>query len=106
MMQDYESVPVHESINRAPNGIKKKVVKQLSHEKIRQKYGLTTIELNYLQGSFSKIAKGDQMTVDDWASAMGVRGIPRASHLAIQIFKNMGEDRDGVVNYYLISGLP
>src|SRR3990167_1371305 len=96
MSKLYDSVSIQETQDWQDVPDKSRLT-EMSMDKISQEYHISKSEVRYLYLSFCALAPNKRMTIDHWTSAMGVRGVPRASHLAVQIFKSMDEDRDGLV---------
>lgn len=59
------------------------------------KYGFTIPEVAYLKRNFLKMAPKAIMDLEIWKKSLGIMNVPKADHLAKQIFRSIDKDRDG-----------
>jgi Ca2+-binding EF-hand superfamily protein len=57
----------------------------------------TPKQMQYLKENFLKIAPKGIMSLEGWKKSMGIMNVPRADHIARQIFNAIDTDRDGFV---------
>lgn len=86
--------------------------RNLSESKLRQlckQFSFNIKEMTYLKnkyaegyGSFLSLAPKGIMNLDMWKKSLGIINVPKADHLARQIFKSIDTDKDGYVEYIII----